>query len=423
MPGRGKRAPGGHDPPPLTLRFAPPAVPRSPALDWVLRRAFGPPSGAADPGADPGAAVALARRLSLAPRIAARSGRDELRKELGEAAAALLARLHREAVAQELLAAQRLRVVGRAARAAGIHTTLLKSDALRAAGLLAAGSRTAVDLDLLVPAAEAERFQEALGEQGFADVGASGYDHQLPAVVHPRLGAVEVHLHLPGVIPPGGRGPATHRDLSQRGRLLPVGNPADGLSAPAREILAAHALAHGLAQHGWAPEAYPALRTLADLADLGLGGATGEEAGAEDGKTLGAAAAAWLVGTLEPSEVEAARALVARLVAGETAVEGDGALLLDHLLAGALDAEYRRALKLRWVRPPIPAGGHAEGVGGLWRVLRRALVLSRGEIDAIYGPPKGALGYLARRVARPFDLAGRLVRAAWSWLRLRRRRR
>jgi hypothetical protein len=55
----------------------------------------------------------------------------------------------------------------------------------------------------------------------------------------------------------------------------------------------------------------------------------------------------------------------------------------------------------------------------LLRSLVGAVVLSDAQIDAIYGPPRGRLGYLGRRLARPFDLLGRLAGYGWRALRLR----
>jgi hypothetical protein len=46
--------------------------------------------------------------------------------------------------------------------------------------------------------------------------------------------------------------------------------------------------------------------------------------------------------------------------------------------------------------------------------------LSEAQIDAIYGRPRGRLGYLGRRLARPFDLLLRLGRYGVSWVRVQR---
>jgi hypothetical protein len=48
------------------------------------------------------------------------------------------------------------------------------------------------------------------------------------------------------------------------------------------------------------------------------------------------------------------------------------------------------------------------------RSVLDAVFLSNAQIDAIYGPPRHPLGYLGRRLARPFDLLRRLGRYSAS---------
>jgi hypothetical protein len=149
--------------------------------------------------------------------------------------------------------------------------------------------------------------------------------------------------------------------------------------------------------------------------DLGLG--------APDGQQRLEAALPLVGHEVSREEAVAARALAARLGSGGDPFAADpltpeGALR-DHLLAGLLDARYRRALKLRAL-----AQGPGAGLPRLARELLRALVLSREQVDAIYGPPRTRLGYLARRLARPLDLAwrGLLALLAAAALRVRRSR-
>ncbi len=299
---------------------------------------------------------------------------------------------------------------------------LLKYAALRASGALVAGGRLASDVDLLVAAERAAELQEVLLGRGFTTAGLSGYEHQLPLVSHPRLGAVEVHLHLPGLRPPGGGGFARLEDLEAAGALCAVAPApgaglagAGGLSVPTRPLLAAHALAHGLLQHGWAPAAYPPFRMVSDLVDLGLG--------APEGDALLAAALPWLAAELDPDEAWAARELCSRLAGGAWAATGGEAepaeRLVAHFLAGALDPLYRRSLGLRRL-----GGARTEGRGAAaWRRrIGKALFPTRAEVDAIYARRHGRGAYLARIAVRPFDLAWRLVRAAAARLALLRRR-
>lgn len=398
------------------MRFSPPPVRLRVETRWVLLRAFGPVGAPAGP-VDSAAAARTAESLDLAARIGARAGRRRLEEELGPGGASPFLARHHEAAARDLAAGALARELAKVAAEAGVPMALLKYGALRAGGRLAPGSRLAADLDVLAPAGEAgERLQAWLLERGFRPTGQPGHEHQLPSLDHPTLGAVEIHRHLPGVRAPGARRYATFEDLAERGQLAATGDASggdldgSGVLAPSRGVLAAHALAHGLAQHVWAPDAHPPFRSLADLVDLGLGGPEGEEVAAE--------AAPWLRGTLTPEEVAAARELAGELVAGRPeALEGStaGARLGRHLLAGALDPVYRRSLALRRVRPSV---GEAAAPRRLGHALARGLFPADAELDLIYGPSRGRWRRARLRAGRPFDLAWRGARAAWSRLRL-----
>jgi hypothetical protein len=383
----------------------------------VLLRAFGPPGASAAP-VDPTAVCRVAERLDLAARIGARAGRQSLESELGAGGALPLLARHHEAAARELALDALARELAAAAAGASVPAALVKFGALRAGGWLTPGSRLAADLDVLAPSGEAaERLQECLLARGFRPTGQPGHEHQLPSIDHPTLGAVEIHRHLPGVRAPGERRYATFEDLKAHGVLSRMSDAAGapGLLAPEPVVLAAHAMAHGLAQHGWAPGALPPFRSIGDLVDLGLGGPEGDELVAE--------AAPWLEGTLSFEEVGAARELCRMLVEGRPeALEGSsaGALLGRHLLAGALDPVYRRSLALRRVRPAV---GEAAGPRRLGHALVRGLFPADAELDLIYGPSRGPWRRARLRAGRPFDLAWRAARAGWSRVRLQGRSR
>src|SRR4051812_12416104 len=76
-------------PPPLgpdggpVRRFGPPGVAAPPELRWTLLRASGPEGGRLEGAFDAGGALALARLLSLAPRIGTRVPAARLRLEAG----------------------------------------------------------------------------------------------------------------------------------------------------------------------------------------------------------------------------------------------------------------------------------------------------------------------------------------------------
>lgn len=393
------------------FRFHPPPVALSPALLWMLRRAFASP-GTPAPGVDPEAALALCRRFELAGRVAARQGRARLALELGEEGAAGFAREQASAVGMGMrLSALAQRLAGTAAQRC-IPIVFLKFAALDLSGRLTPGSRSACDVDVLVPEEGATALQAALVASGLSPSTLPEQDHQLPTLAGPE-GAVELHRVLLGVRL-AGRASAALGDLEREGLLVPLPDLPGRAFVPAPAVAVAHALIHGLGQHGWSPGSYPLFKMMADLADLGLGG--------PDGPALGRRAGSWIGTDIPPVEVEAARDLTAALTAGDDLAgwgeaETPAALLLRHLLAGPLDPAYERSLRLGLFRhQPSDRSKPAR----LAHSLFRTLVLTRSQVDTLYGPPRGgALGYLGRRLWRPVDLAGRLLRYGASALKTR----
>ena len=191
---------------------------------------------------------------------------------------------------------------------------------------------------------------------------------------------------------------ARYETLAAAGMLRPLPAFPGRCAAPPPEVLAAHVLVHGIGQHGFWPASYPLFKMVADLADL-------RELGELDALTD--RALGWVARDVSPAEAAAVRRLLARLAAGEDPRrwEGDEETLLRHLLAGRLDPGYERALRLGLFQPqpsdrPRPLQ--------LARTVLGALFLSKAQIDAVYGPPRSALGYLGRWIARPCDLGWRL---------------
>jgi hypothetical protein len=396
---------------PAPIRFQPPPLVLSSEIRWMLLRAFGPLDAPFPGTVEPTAALALARRFEMSARIATRQGRERLAAELGgssgEATAAAFVHDRRSA------AAVGLRLMGEAGRVAavaaalGIPLAFLKFAALEAAGMLAAGSRGACDIDLLAPGSQARELWSALVAAGFRGSGLPEAEHQLPALAWPEGGAVEIHLTLSGVRLGGAEDrSAGYETLAAAGMLRPLPAFPGRCAAPPPEVLAAHVLVHGIGQHGFWPASYPLFKMVADLIDLG-------ELDALTDRALG-----WVARDVSPAEAAAVRRLVARLAAGEDPVSWPSAAtgeetLLRHILAGRLDPGYERALRLGLFRPqpsdrPRPLQ--------LARTVLGAVFLSRAQIDAIYGPPRTPLGYLGRRIARPFDLGWRLGRYAWARL-------
>jgi hypothetical protein len=385
------------------IRFDPPAFEPPPGTAWVLRRAFGPVGGGADLEAPAAAVVQLARHLGLAARIGARLGREDLERALGESAA-LLRRDSAVCAAQAARLATVSETVEEAAAAVGAPAALLKGAALARGGHVALGSRWASDVDVLVPGDRIESLQRELERRGWRSAG-RGYEHQLPALVHPHGGAVELHRKLLGVRLGGGRRSAAFADLAGQGLLRPAVGLAGAVFLPTATLLAAHAIAHGLGQHGFEPRSYPPGRLLADLVDLGFG-----VAGVPTEVVV-----AWVRRAVPADEVESLAQLCRELVAGwepppdEAARRRPAQRLLTHFLAGALLDDYGEALKLRRLAAPLSDAPRPLAVA---RAAWRALVPARSELEAIYGPPRWRGELWWRRLLRPFDLARRSWRAA-----------
>jgi hypothetical protein len=388
---------------PRPLRFRPPPLAISPEVRWMLLRAFGP-AGAPFPAAvEPAAALAAARRFEVSARIAVRQGRRRLDAELGEETAAGFARDRARAAAGGMRLMEEVRQVAGVAADLGMPLACLKFAALEGTGLLAAGSRGACDVDLLAPGERAGELWQALLGAGFRSSGFPEAEHQLPALTGPRGGVVEIHRHLPGVRLDGAAS-ATFAALDRAGLLRPLPDLPGRCAAPLPEVLAAHVLVHGLGQHGYWPSSYSLLKMVADLLDLG---------------ELPDRAAAWVARDVSADETAAARRLIGRLAAGEDPAGWNGPEeeLLRHILAGRLDPEYAGALRMGLFRPqPSERSRPVQ----LARAVLGAVFLSDAQIDAVYGPPRGRLGYLGRRLARPFDLLRRLGSYGARWARLRR---
>ena len=383
----------------MPIRFDPPRLTLTPELRWMLLRAFGPVGAPFAEPFEPAAALALARRFEASARIAARHGRLALAGELGAEAAAGFARDRVAATAVGLRLLGMTRHLAELAEPLGLPLVFLKFVALEAAGLEVVGSRGACDVDVLVPAARAAELEAALLAAGCRSSGMPEAEHQLPALQHPSGGSLEVHLLMLGVRPEG-KDSARFEALERQGLLQPLAELPGRCSVPAPEAQAAHVLVHGLGQHGYWPASYSLLKMVADLIDLSGPGGSG----------LTARAFSWVERDVSVEEADAVRKLCALLARGVDPAAWEGGpeeLLLRHILAGRLDPAYAEALRLGLFRPQ--PSDRPPGFQLLYRI-RGALFLSKAQIDAIYGRPSHPLGYLGRRLARPFDLLVRLGR-------------
>lgn len=363
----------------------------------MLHRAFAGSGLPVAPPGDPAAALALALRLDLASRIAARSSPGQLRDEVGAAADDFTRAAHR-AAASGLRYEGTLRHVARVAGGHGTPLVVLKGGALALLGASAPGARSFSDLDLLVPRDRIRALREALVASGWTLSALPDSEHQEPPLTHPTYGMVELHRCVPGVRPAGSRRSFDARTLVEAGLTEEAAGFEGRVRIPGRAILVAHALEHGLVQHGYAPESYPLFRLLADLRDLEAGPHLLREAGA-------------FLRDLDAADLDAVSGLLDALASGRALdlAAGPSRSFLQHLVAGVLDPGYALGLKAdpRSLRSPSDLPRPL----ALLAWVYKAAILSRAQVDAIYGRPRRPGGYLARQLLRPFDLALRFVRS------------
>ena len=380
-----------------SVLFRAPALDPTPELRWLLHRAFARPGLPAPPPGDPAAALDLALHFDLAPRIAARSAPDRLKEELGPVAS-------RFSRAAYLAAVSGLRYEGtlhRVARVADEHDSplvVLKGGALSLLGVCAPGARSLGDLDLLVPRERVRALRDALVASGWTLSGLPESEHQEAPLTHPSFGMIELHRCVPGVRPPGSRRSFDARTLIAAGLSEEAGGFGRRVLVPARPVLVAHALEHGLVQHGNAPGSYPLFRFLADLKDLDAGPPLLREAGA-------------YLRDLDQDDLGTIAVLLEALDSGRALDLEAGAprSLLEHVVNGVLDPGYALGLKSdpRSLRSPSDLPRPL----ALLAWVYKAAVLNRAQVDAIYGRPRRPGGTLARQLLRPFDLVLRFVRS------------
>lgn len=315
------------------LGLAPPPLQASSALLWLLQNAFGPPSGPS-PGAslDAAAVVRLARELGLAGRLCRQRPLPDLEKQLGLAATRELAfqQLQVRGFNRELAAA--LTRVREVAATLGVELVLLKHAALWTSHVVTEGQRDARDLDVLVSASDANALWRALCAEGFRPVGDAGPDYHLAPLVSASGACVELHHRVWGVEVAGEV--ATSRALIGAGLTVPS-DEASHVHVPKPELLVAHALVHGLAQHLTSPSAYAPLRALGDLVALAAFELEADRI------------AGYIERELDLATVQAALAVSKALARGEPLLEldADATALLAHAVAASADRRYAMALR------------------------------------------------------------------------------
>lgn len=379
----------------------PPYIIPTPALRWVLGKSFdaqnmeskSPPQCAEQ-------VIRITRQLDLSARLAARAG-DSLLRDLGATAARTLSQ-HRLAVtASNAVLWASLHEVTRVARELGAPFALLKFCALSSSGVVAAGTRDARDIDVLVSNQFVSALHSRLLNAGFRTLDA-GRGHLSP-LVGASCEIIEIHESIPGISVPSKKRAATFEDLQEAELLDSAAHPA-GSWVPKREVLAAHALVHGLEQHGASPTSYPSFRYVSDLVDL----LPKREDDSSFAYSCGRLVLNERIRCYVPAALRVARTLHLGGDPFGPHPESDEAVLFRHALAACCDPEYRQALKL--ARLVQIWGQH-----GLLAAARRALRSAAPRTEGASASGGGT------RVLSTWSLAQDFMSALHSWLLLRTR--
>ena len=387
------------------MRFNPPPVTLPVELTWLLGAAFGPvlPPMSSDPGALPG----LARRFDLGPRIVARHGAGRIEDRLGPAAGEMVL-AHRRSVAFGLAGERTARRVARQAEHRRLQGVFLKGYALQHVAPGPAGWRPFADLDVLLSREHAAELRDLLVADGWAAAEEPGNPQHLPPVQDPEGTPVDIHFRLRGVRVAAERW-ASAEELLAADLCLPTGL-AEGAWVPRPQLLAAHVVVHALEQHGHRPGTYPLMRAVADIIDL-VTVADEATTALEVGRLVGE--------TLDEADLRALFALgrilaKGRIPTAEADAEGDAEALLHHIVAGALDPDYRQGLAIDHTTGRLR---QALQDGELMRYIARKLKAPADPSDVDTGGTAGDLGPVRRRILRPIRLAARFTAAAAARLR------
>ncbi len=339
-------------------------------------------------------------------------GRRRVATLLGDSGKAIAPPVY-AALAQQERSLASIPVLARLASRCGHPLVVLKSTALLLGGYSRPGWRDSGDVDVLVPEAAARSFWMTLVDEGWSKLGGDEgeADHALPLLGHPLYGRLEIHWCLLGVDLAGTGRSGSLRDASELGLLRRLQGVLYDVLIPSRDLSAAYAVVHGIAQHGFVID-YPYFRVPADLIDLGFGR-----------ELPGLEVLSWTSRSLSSQESSALFSLTARLEAGDASLfdgfarssSGEGRLL-RHFVAAGLTPGYKETLRL-------PAAGVVLSDAPRNRLLARrlwhTLAPPAEQLKKLHGPGRYFWSPLLWRVLRPLEVGVQLVRYVFAALLFR----
>lgn len=302
-------------------------------LSWVLHRAYASPDSSHSPPPDSSDAITLARKLDVLGRIASRIPGSRLLLDLGTTGLQAALADRSAAARQALRILRSSDRVSQVAARNGIPIVFLKGAALHLSNRTGVASRPASDVDVLVPRQLALAFHRTLMTSGFSPLGPSRSEHHLQPLAEGRDPPVEIHLEIPGCTVPDIAGSVVLEDLARHGLLERIPSLPGDSFVPAASFLAAHAIVHGLVDHGFGADRYPPMRMLGDVADC-------RDSFMKISQFVG--------NSVSRGEIIAVIELVEFLVSGrQPPTSSATGRLLAHVVSGSIDTDYRNALRLR----------------------------------------------------------------------------
>lgn len=329
------------------LRFTPPTSGIPSEVDYVLTRAFGP----IVPFQPQNGQLVLnvANRLDLSARMATRIPRRMLETEVGVEATELMFQVRRKVAERAMRVVMGARLIAQFLQKIRCPVVFLKGAALHLLKSVAISSRDCGDIDFMVPGTRVKDATNILEMNGWQRICEPNPPHHPVMLKSKEFPVADIHDRLPGLYAPGANNWLTFEEAKKLDLIKPLAEMPEGTFILTSDVMAAHAVVHSIAHHGFRPASQPSpFRMVADLMDL----KDPDEEPASGLKRV----TSLIYPTLDPVEIEAVIALVRALARGELGYwlrDEPSAVLLRHFLAGVFDDRYAAKLDIDGVLHPF----------------------------------------------------------------------